>query len=352
MRRVQKLDMSELRRNIEQILADAYQASDARNILIVAMGGSAFIEQVMLKEPEAHIHAWFMDHWAYAQAVRVWGAEPRVHLSCDVDLPQVEVDRVLMATRKDGDGELTRELTLQSLSRLVPRGELWVSTNNPRDTWLLEELRRWSKGVSIRPQPEGRVYVLTRPERFPQEKSFEAQVVFRDQERLIQLRTRPGVFAHRKIDSGARALLETATVEAGEHVLDFGCGSGAVGVALACRENGIRLTAVDSNPRAVQATKWACDANGIADYDVRLSGSGLPAGVELCDIALTNPPYFSKHRISQVMVEACLSGLKPQGRLFVVTKDPEWYLQFLAAHVASLELHQARGYQVVSAVMD
>lgn len=347
---MQKVAMSELRRNTEQILAHGYDSSGAAQLLVVVMGGAGLVEQLLEQEPHATIHAWFLDDWAYRQASATFASQPRVQLTCQSDLPLVTVDRVLMATRKDGDGELTRELVLQALERLVPKGELWVSTNNPRDHWVLEELRRWSKSVSIRQQDEGRVYVLTRPDRWPREKNFAAEVVFRDQERLVRLRTRPGVFAHRKIDSGARALLESAKVNALEHVLDVGCGSGAVGVALALRESGIRLTAIDSNPRAVEATKWACEANGLVNFDVLLSGSGLPSSVEPYDVALTNPPYYSRHRISQVMVQASLERLKPGGRLYVVTKDPEWYLEYLVDRMVNMELSQVRGYQVIMAI--
>lgn len=347
--------MAEQRRKAQQILADGYEPAGLNRIAIVAIGGSGLIEQLLQAEPHAKLTAWFLDEWA-ASAARAWLAEAqpqereRVEIRESVDLPVGTWQRILLPTRLDGDGELTRELILQAWERLEPRGELWASTNNPTDQWLLAELRRWNKRTSIRRQPHGRVYVATRPETLPRTRSFSAEVVFRDGERLVKLSTRPGVFAHRKIDAGARALLEVAEVRPRDRILDFGCGSGAVGVALALRHDGTHLTAIDSNPRAVEATRWACANNGVRDYEVVLSGSARLDNSHPFDIALTNPPYYSHHRISRLMVDACLERLRVGGRLHVVTKDPRWYLEEYAGRWDEPTLQEARGYFVISTI--
>ena len=68
------------------------------------------------------------------------------------------------------------------------------------------------------------------------------------------------------------------------------------------------------------------------------------------DIALTNPPYYSHHRISRLMVDACLERLRVGGRLHVVTKDPRWYLEEYAGRWDEPTLQEARGYFVISTI--
>ena len=80
--------------------------------------------------------------------------------------------------------------------------------------------------------------------------------------------SRPGVFSHRKLDLGARALIESLSVPDGKHswevvqngmkVLDLGCGSGAVGFAASARADSVLIHALDANARAVQCAKDWC----------------------------------------------------------------------------------------------
>ncbi|MEZ6108867.1 MAG: methyltransferase [Pirellulaceae bacterium] len=346
--------MAEQRRKAQQILADGYEPAGLNRIAIVAIGGSGLIEQLLQAEPHAKLTAWFLDEWA-ASAARAWLAEAqpqereRVEIRESVDLPVGTWQRILLPTRLDGDGELTRELILQAWERLEPRGELWASTNNPSDQWLLAELRRWNKRTSIRRQLDGRVYVATRPETLPRTRSFSAEVVFRDGERLVKLSTRPGVFAHRKIDAGAAPCLKWRRFARETESWTLAAAQAAVGrPRVASRRDpsdGDRF-----NPRAVEATRWACANNGVRDYEVVLSGSARLDNSHPFDIALTNPPYYSHHRISRLMVDACLERLRVGGRLHVVTKDPRWYLEEYAGRWDEPTLQEARGYFVISTI--
>jgi len=63
-------------------------------------------------------------------------------------------------------------------------------------------------------------------------------------------------------------LIESLDIDAGERVLEIGCGSGVV--AIHCAKNGAEVTAVDINPAAVALARKNAAANG-AYMDIRLS---------------------------------------------------------------------------------
>lgn len=337
------------RRVAERLLAEAVQISGPQRVVMTSLGWGDLTAALVSNAPEASFDCQFWDAFAATQASARFAHQPAVSCHCEPDLPPGVFDIAVLPTRYDGDSEFTRELVLQAIDRLRVGGVLWMATDNPKDHWLRDELRRWSKHVSIMQRDEGVVYRMTRPDPPPRTRSFEAEVVFRDGERLITLRTSPGVFAHRKIDPGARSLLETMEIRAGDRVLDIGCGSGAVGVAAALREPGVHLTALDAHPRAVAATRSACELNQVGDWRVLLEAEGRVPDPGSFDVALANPPYYSHHRISAVMVEAGLTALKPGGRLYVVTKDPDWYVEYLTDRVSSLKVLPVRRYDVISA---
>ena len=68
-------------------------------------------------------------------------------------------------------------------------------------------------------------------------------------------------------------------------LLDLGCGSGVVGV-LAQQRPGVRVTAVDLSPAAVEAAR----RNGLSD--VRQGDLFAPVAGERFDVVCFNPPYF------------------------------------------------------------
>jgi 16S rRNA (guanine1207-N2)-methyltransferase len=101
-------------------------------------------------------------------------------------------------------------------------------------------------------------------------RDFSCEVVFRDRERLLTSLTRPGVFAHRRIDPGARHLLNAVDVASETRVLDIGCGSGCVALGIAARDPSLRVHAFDSSARAVSCTQWGVDRNGLTNVTVAL----------------------------------------------------------------------------------
>src|SRR5581483_2603471 len=188
-----------------------------------------------------------------------------------------------------GDSELTREMLQLGHQRLSFGGQMIASIDNPNDHWLHEQLQKLFDKVTRRAGSDGVIYLATKQGPLRKIKNYAAEFAFRDGERLLDLRSRPGVFSHRRLDGGARSLIKTMHVESGMRVLDLGCGSGAVGIAAAARRADVRVDCIDSNPRAIESALWASERNHVKltatlDCDGRSVESGA------YDLVLANPP--------------------------------------------------------------
>jgi 16S rRNA (guanine1207-N2)-methyltransferase len=162
--------------------------------------------------------------------------------------------------------------------------------------------------------------------------------------------SRPGTFAYGRLDDGARALQEVAEIRPGDHVVDVGCGCGAVGVFAwqRCGPGG-RVAFADSNLRATALAELNARANGVTAFAVAASSglTGLPEGT--FDAALANPPYFADHSSARLFVQRSRALLKPGGRLFVVTKQPNEVAAMMAEEFGEVEAEERRGYVVLVA---
>ena len=195
-------------------------------------------------------------------------AEHPANLSirCAADFPLQPVDIVALPLSASGEAELARDLMQQGHQRLRPQGVMAVASDNPCDTWLNQEMQKLFGRVTRRAAKSGVAYLARKDGELRKTKNFACEFVFRDRERLIHACSRPGVFAHRRVDAGARQLMKLMEVSEGERVLDIGCGSGTLSLAAAFRAAGVLVHAVDSSARAVECTARGAQLNGLTSY--------------------------------------------------------------------------------------
>jgi 23S rRNA (guanine1835-N2)-methyltransferase len=103
----------------------------------------------------------------------------------------------------------------------------------------------------------------------------------------LSLVTAPGLFSPTALDDGTRHLLETATVEDGERVLDLCCGCGPIG-AYAASVADVDVVLADDDIRATDCARRTLDATGV-NGTVRTSDC-TRAVVGPFDRVLCNPP--------------------------------------------------------------
>jgi len=139
-----------------------------------------------------------------------------------------------------------------------------------------------------------------------------------------------GVFAAKRLDGGARLLLEHLPRRDGpQRIVDLGCGNGVLGVRTAIDSPKAEITFVDESYRAVASAEATFRANLGPDRMAHfVVGNGLfdlgndaPATVGF-DLVMNNPPFHENHAISdatawQMFVES-RDALRPGGELWVV----------------------------------
>jgi 16S rRNA (guanine1207-N2)-methyltransferase len=139
--------------------------------------------------------------------------------------------------------------------------------------------------------------------------------------REMSLAGLPGVFAEGRLDEGTAFLLEAPSLKPASAVLDFGCGSGAIGTWLKLEWPKASVEMTDSDALAVEASRRTLAANGLSADEVRASDlfSELRGNY---DLIISNPPFHSgtgtEYAVTGEFVRESRRRLNKGGRLRVV----------------------------------
>jgi 16S rRNA (guanine1207-N2)-methyltransferase len=265
------------------------------------------------------------------------------------DLPAA-FQTVLYPAARGSERGLKIDMVEQAYHVLRPRGTLVVWS--PYDTdQLFPGLLKKVFGRVHQPEGTGTTVLWSqrtgdRPRR-RHEVTFQAHVGDFPSLRFV---SRPGVFAYGRCDDGARALVETMLVEPGDRVLDLGCGCGTNG-AFASQRSGPegQTTFVDSNLRAVALAEHNARANGVPAFTTVASSRAEGPAEGSFDVALANPPYFAQGSIARLFVERSRALLRPGGRLYLVTRQPNQVGELVVEVFGEAEAVERRGYTVFGA---
>jgi len=277
----------------------------------------------------------------------VTAATGSLEIVCTADFPAGPFELVAIPVDPRGESELTRDLLQAGHERLAIGGRLVSATSSEDDQWLHGEMRKLFDKVTRRPCDSGVVYLATKTAPLKKHKNFDCEFAFRDQGRLIKAVSRPGVFSHRSLDAGARALINTMVVREGDRVLDLGCGSGAVALAAAFRASSLTVVAVDSHIRAVECTGQGATRNGLTNVTAILDHAGHAPEPTTYDLVLGNPPYYSDYEIAELFLQGARRALKPGGRVLMVAKASTWYKTRMPELFDSVQVHSHKQYAVV-----
>jgi 16S rRNA (guanine1207-N2)-methyltransferase len=160
----------------------------------------------------------------------------------------------------------------------------------------------------------------------------------------------PGLFAAGRLDEGTALLVGALPpLASGARVLDYACGSGAVGASALATQPGIRLDMLDDDTVALEAARENVPAArpvlgmriadaGSAPYDVILSNPPLHAGVA------------EDHTLLERLVADAPARLAAGGMLQVVVQRRIALERLLATHLADVRVAAENGrYRVWSA---
>lgn len=350
-------------RRAERLLADLGSTilgeERPQKILTTTLGRAQAAVSMARQFPNAAVVCSLLDLF-HADTVRgTLGEGPNgsppanLELRCEADFSIDEPELCVIPCSSQGDGELARDQLQAAYLALRCGGLLLTTTDNPHDTWLGEVVAALGGKVRRHAAHDGAGYVVRKAETPPKRiRDYRAEFAFRDGERLLHVASRPGVFSHRRVDPGARRLLEAMaawpTAPSLPRVLDIGCGWGTVGIAAAAR--GAAVEAIDSHTRAVACSQQNAARNELtATFCARLEAYGRTTTPGEFDLAFANPPYYAQFQIAERFVAAAQTSLRPGGKLFVVTKQPAWYLERLPGSFADVAAVETKGYAVVTA---
>ncbi len=134
----------------------------------------------------------------------------------------------------------------------------------------------------------------------------------------------PGVFSHGKLDDGTKLLLENLSIQTDSQVLDWGCGSGVIGLVIQKLQPTAQVDMVDSNALALEASRKTMEMHELpfeniwaTDVFSEVKGS--------YDLIISNPPFHSGVGTDYSMVEKFIAEAKThlnkKGKLLVVANS-------------------------------
>jgi 23S rRNA (guanine1835-N2)-methyltransferase len=143
----------------------------------------------------------------------------------------------------------------------------------------------------------------------------------------LELNSMPGTFAHGKLDLGARALLEVLNLPSQvDTMLDYGCGTGVLGIVAGLRHTEAQMTFVDDAAAAMVSTRLNVAQHFDSERALRttlLEQDSLADVVSNSQsVVLNNPPFHDAGTrtsfVARTMFKSALRVLKPSGELWVV----------------------------------
>jgi 16S rRNA G1207 methylase RsmC len=257
---------------------------------------------------------------------------------------------VIFPVQPKGERMLKLDIIEQAFHILRPHGTLLVMSRYENEQFFPPALKKIYGRVHA---PDTGVPTLLWCQRDGDRPRRRHEVTFQvniGEGRSLRFLSRPGVFSYGRFDNGARALVETATIQAGDAILDLGCGCGTNGVLASLRGGpAARVTFVDSNLRAAQLAESNARNNGLTQFEVKTCSQldGLPP--HSFDVILTNPPYFAGLGIAQRFIEQSRLLLRSKGRFYLVTKQPDQVGPMVADQFGPTEAVECRGYIVLCA---
>lgn len=347
----------------DRLLAELSSQLRGPNVLVILMHGTTLASALRELRPDLNFTFFTTEHFFY-RTLQAFHADSivssdKIKIVCAADLPEEEFDEVVFPTLAGDSSELAQDLMQAAHQRLRSGGRLFASTNNPKDRWVQSQLKTLFSKVDAQKHKQGTSCIATKSNSLKKEKGFRARFAFRQGERLAYVESRPGVFCHRRVDAGGRALIRSIELLKGkdgqaefvpQRIVDMGCGAGPVAVAAAIEYPTAVILGVDSDARAIECTQRSAGLNEITSIQTLLTSDGVLPEPGTWDLLLGNPPYYSDFRISELFMQAARTGLREGGRIHIVTKLLEWHQARMEQLFADVTQHVISEYTVFTAV--
>ena len=167
----------------------------------------------------------------------------------------------------------------------------------------------------------------------------------------LRFTTDAGTFSRDGLDRGTEVLLEALPPMTG-HVLDLGCGWGAIGVSVARANPGCRVVMADVNRRALQLSRDNLERNHTTAEVIESDGMAQVLD-RTFDAVITNPPIRAGKQVIYKMFADAAAHLNQGGALYLVIRKQQGaescvkYLKTLFGQVEKLD--KSGGFWVLKA---
>jgi len=322
-----------------------------KRVLVIENRSAVLPMALHCRSPETQVDIQCFDHFYYTQIqarLKSWAAPESIRCHLSPDLPNERYSEIFIQVTQSISAEFVAELLQSAYQHLEDEGRLWVSAER-QHRHTDSQVQRIFGQVTKRPGKQGSYWIIKKKADLTKVKTHECSFEFGLPSGLsVQLTTKPGVFSHRRVDEGARALAESMSIQTGDRVLEMGCGHGGVGLLAKKMAAQVELILLDSNTRALQMAELNTKANQLEPVEFKLSALGCDEKLNL-DVFLGNPPYFSDHIISKLFIDEAAKHLKSGGLMFLVAKVMDWNAEYAKTHFKDLEILSRRGYKVLKA---
>ena len=303
--------------------------------------------------PDAEIIVNEIDAHDYRMMQGSIGHHENITLSLGADLAEQQGEEVfvIFQIEKSGDRLLSFDI-LERLSEVLPEAsQVMIMMSKIRQKDFTKKFKKiFTKGTIVGKTRDSSFYRAytdkTKAKWTPRLKDVEVDA----KGALFSMATRPGVFSHGRVDVGGLALYDSLELNAGESLLELGCGAGLVSLLAAIRgknERGVfdnEIHMVDSSCRAIDCADMNIKSLEISKVTCELADKY--EGSKKFDVFAGNPPYYANHRIAEYFVITAAKHLKKGGRLYLVSKHADEMEDMAEQYGFEVESFKRRGYDI------
>lgn len=154
----------------------------------------------------------------------------------------------------------------------------------------------------------------------------------------LELKSLPGVFSHGRLDAGTRFFLENLELPPSARVLDFGCGSGVIGLTAKLLQPNTSVDMVDTSALAVESARQTMASNNFPQEKIWASDVFSDVKGSYNRI-LSNPPFHTgvhtDYRVVEEFFREAARHLTKGGSLCIVANRFLKYPPLMEKHIGS-----------------